>query len=225
MATFAIRDNTGRLLFSVESDTPVASANALYDMDKSIESAFAEATKYCNAVEVMSVEAGFGDNVKAVAIKVKDKLVAFFKKIVEFCQYLITNLSTKNQQIKNLSKNIYEKSKEALKNLNSADEEQLKEYKETMAATSAGRKALMLMIKQEKAAAANPDYVWGKVWTSTDVERNLVYQFALQGAPNRGAIEGILKNMEADMEKFNEANAAKKAADKAAKKAPAGDAQ
>ena len=44
MATFAIRDNTRRLLFSVESDTPVASANALCDMDKSIESAFAVAT-------------------------------------------------------------------------------------------------------------------------------------------------------------------------------------
>ena len=83
---YTLRDPNGNVLLAVESSPVVTEADMTADLDKvakACESAFDEVTKYQDAVAVMSSE-GFGDQVKIVAEKVKNKLIEWFKKIIDF---------------------------------------------------------------------------------------------------------------------------------------------
>ena len=82
-----LKDPSGNVLVSLES-TPVTSTVEsmtadLVTIQKAMESAFDETEKYSNAIAVMSTE-GFGEQAKAVASKVWEKIKEFFKKLIEW---------------------------------------------------------------------------------------------------------------------------------------------
>ena len=82
-----LKDPSGNVLVSLES-TPVtptveSMTTDLVEATKAVESAFDETEKYSNAMAVMSTE-GFGEQAKAVASKVWEKIKEFFKKLIEW---------------------------------------------------------------------------------------------------------------------------------------------
>ena len=84
-----LKDPSGNVLVSLES-TPVAPTvesmtTDLAEATKAIESAFDETEKYSNAMAVMSSE-GFGEQAKAVASKVLEKIKEFFKWLMKWCK-------------------------------------------------------------------------------------------------------------------------------------------
>ena len=83
---YTLNDPNGNTILSVES-TPVATeADIRADLDKAAkacESAFDEVTKYQDAMAVMSSE-GFGEQAKAVASKVWEKIKEFFINLGKF---------------------------------------------------------------------------------------------------------------------------------------------
>ena len=71
---------------SFESTSPVQKSqpvSALADLEKAIESSYADCVKYMDALEVMSSEAGFGEQVGKIATTVKTKVIEFLKKVIE----------------------------------------------------------------------------------------------------------------------------------------------
>ena len=84
MQNFTLRDPQGNIILAAESVTAPVSLEsygvALAEADKAVESAFDETEKYSNAMAVMSSE-GFGEQAKAVAGKVWEKIKEFFAKI------------------------------------------------------------------------------------------------------------------------------------------------
>ena len=118
---------------SFESTSPVQKSqpvSALADLEKAIESSYADCVKYTDALEVMSSEAGFGEQVGKIATTVKTKVIEFLKKVIEFCQYIGTKVvtsivarkSTYATDIKALNDAIHNRAKEDLKIINSQDE-------------------------------------------------------------------------------------------------------
>ena len=87
MQSFTLRDPAGNIILSAESVTAPVSLEsygvALAEADKAVESAFDETEKYSNAMAVMSSE-GFGEQAKAVASKVWEKIKEFFAKIADW---------------------------------------------------------------------------------------------------------------------------------------------
>lgn len=143
---------------SFESTTPVQKvqpASTLVDLEKAIESSYADCVKYMDALEVMSSEAGFGEQVGKIATTVKTKVVEFLKKVMEFCQYIGTKVvasivakkSAYATDIKSLNDAIHNRAKEDLKNINSQDENLQKEAKDNMAAVGKARAFLNDCIK------------------------------------------------------------------------------
>ena len=87
MQNFTLRDPQGNIILAAESVTAPVSLEsygvALAEADKAVESAFDETEKYSNAMAVMSSE-GFGEQAKAVAGKVWEKIKEFFAKIADW---------------------------------------------------------------------------------------------------------------------------------------------
>jgi len=87
MQNFTLRDPQGNIILAAESVTAPVSLEsygvALAEADKAVESAFDETEKYSNAMAVMSSE-GFGEQAKAVASKVLEKIKEFFAKIADW---------------------------------------------------------------------------------------------------------------------------------------------
>ncbi len=97
------KDPSGNVLVSLES-TPVtptveAMTTDLVEATKAVESAFDETEKYSNAMAVMSSE-GFGEQAKAVAAKVIDKIKEFFKWLLEWLKKFKNFISEKVFKIK-----------------------------------------------------------------------------------------------------------------------------
>lgn len=143
---------------SFESTTPVQKvqpASTLVDLEKAIESSYADCVRYMDALEVMSSEAEFGEQVGKIATTVKTKVVEFLKKVMEFCQYIGTKVvasivakkSAYATDIKSLNDAIHNRAKEDLKNINSQDENLQKEAKDNMAAVGKARSFLNDCIK------------------------------------------------------------------------------
>ena len=87
---YTLRDPNGNVLLAVESSPVVTEADMRADLDKAAkacESAFDEVTKYQDAMAVMSTE-GFGEQAKAVASKVWEKIKQFCTKIKEICKFM-----------------------------------------------------------------------------------------------------------------------------------------
>ena len=83
---YTLIDPNGNVLLAVESSPVVTEADIKADLDKAAkacESAFDEVTKYQDAMAVMSSE-GFGEQVKAVANKVWEKIKEAIGKIIEY---------------------------------------------------------------------------------------------------------------------------------------------
>ena len=87
MQNFTLRDPQGNIILAAESVTAPVSLEsygvALAEADKAVESAFDETERYSNAMAVMSSE-GFGEQAKAVASKVWEKIKQFFAKIADW---------------------------------------------------------------------------------------------------------------------------------------------
>ncbi len=87
MQNFTLRDPQGNIILAAESViAPVSLESygvALAEADKAVESAFDETERYSNAMAVMSTE-GFGEQAKAVASKVWEKIKEFFAKIADW---------------------------------------------------------------------------------------------------------------------------------------------
>ena len=143
---------------SFESTTPVQKVqpvSTLANLEKAIESSYADCVKYMDALEVMSSEAGFGEQVGKIAATVKTKVVEFLKKVIEFCQYIGTKVvasivarkSAYATDIKALNDAIHNRAKEDLKNINSQDENLQKEAKDNMSAVGKARTFLNDCIK------------------------------------------------------------------------------
>ena len=100
---YTLRDPNGNVLLSVESTPVVTEADMKADLDKAAkacESAFDEVTKYQDAVAVMSSE-GFGEQAKAVASKVWEKIKEFFKWLKEWCKKIFGFIKTRITKISN----------------------------------------------------------------------------------------------------------------------------
>jgi len=98
-----LRDPNGNVLLAVESSPVVTEADMKADLDKAAkacESAFDEVTKYQDAMAVMSSE-GFGEQAKAVASKVWEKIREFFKWLKEWCKKIFGFIKTRIAKISN----------------------------------------------------------------------------------------------------------------------------
>ncbi len=98
-----LRDPNGNILLAVESSPVVTEADMKADLDKAAkacESAFDEVTKYQDAMAVMSSE-GFGEQVKAVADKVWEKIKEFFKWLKEWCKKIFGFIKTRIAKVSN----------------------------------------------------------------------------------------------------------------------------
>ena len=144
---------------SFESTSPVQKStqpvSVLADLEKAVESSYADCVKYMDALEVMSSEAGFGEQVGKIATTVKTKVIEFLKKVIEFCQYIgtkvITGIVARKSpyatDIKALNDAIHNRAKEDLKNINSQDENLQQEAKNNMASVGKARTFLNDCIK------------------------------------------------------------------------------
>ena len=144
---------------SFESTSPVQKSvqpvSVLADLEKAVESSYADCVKYMDALEVMSSEAGFGEQVGKIATTVKTKVIEFLKKVIEFCQYIGTKVLTSivarkssyATDIKALNDAIHNRAKEDLKNINSQDENLQQEAKNNMASIGKARTFLNDCIK------------------------------------------------------------------------------
>ena len=217
MATqFDIRDANGNLLFSIESTGAAVAEprSTIADLNKAVESAFAECTKYYNAIEVMSIEAGFGDKVGAVAKSLGQKIVAFFKKIIEFCSYVSANVKTKNVMITRFNRAIHETAKKALSTYGSMKEdgELAAESKEMMTAVATARKILNTLIKQDKLSQseAGQKFAWtNDIWGGSQLNSALS-QFGGNGIPDNKMLTALLERMSNEMENFQKTQASEK---------------
>ena len=100
---YILRDPNGNVLLAVESSPVVTEADMEADLDKAAkacESAFDEVTKYQDAMAVMSSE-GFGEQAKAVASKVWEKIKEFFKWLKEWCKKIFEFITNKVVKISN----------------------------------------------------------------------------------------------------------------------------
>ena len=98
---YTLRDPNGNVLLAVESSPVVAEADMKADLDKAAkacESAFDEVTKYQDAMAVMSSE-GFGEQVKAVASKVWEKIKKFLISIGDFIKKVFSEIRLKRLEI------------------------------------------------------------------------------------------------------------------------------
>ncbi len=98
-----LKDPSGNILVSLES-TPVtptveSMTTGLVEATKAVESAFDETEKYSNAMAVMSSE-GFGEQAKAVASKVWEKIKEFFKWLLEWLKKFKNFISEKVFKVK-----------------------------------------------------------------------------------------------------------------------------
>ena len=98
-----LKDPSGNVLVSLES-TPVtptveSMTTDLVEATKAVESAFDETEKYSNAMAVMSSE-GFGEQAKAVAVKVMNKIKEFFKWLLEWLKKFKDFISEKVFKVK-----------------------------------------------------------------------------------------------------------------------------
>ena len=98
-----LKDPSGNVLVSLES-TPVTSTaesmtTDLVTAQKAVESAFDETEKYSNAMAVMSSE-GFGEQAKAVAGKVWEKIKEFFKWLLKWLKQFKDFISEKVFKVK-----------------------------------------------------------------------------------------------------------------------------
>ena len=98
-----LKDPSGNVLVSLES-TPVtptveSMTTDLVEATKAVESAFDETEKYSNAMAVMSSE-GFGEQAKAVAGKVMNKIKEFFKWLLEWLKKFKDFISEKVFKVK-----------------------------------------------------------------------------------------------------------------------------
>ena len=103
---YTLTDPNGNVLLAVESSPVVTEADMRADLDKAAkacESAFDEVTKYQDAMTVMSSE-GFGEQAKAVASKVLEKIKEAIKRLIEWIKRLI-------KYIKDEVKNVFDKIK------------------------------------------------------------------------------------------------------------------
>lgn len=143
---------------SFESTSPVQKSqpvSVLADLEKAVESSYADCVKYMDALEVMSSEAGFGEQVGKIATTVKTKVIEFLNKVIEFCQYIGTKVvagivarkSSYATDIKALNDAIHNRAKEDLKNINSQDENLQQEAKNNMASIGKARTFLNDCIK------------------------------------------------------------------------------
>lgn len=139
----------------VQKSQPVSAIGRLADLEKAVESSYADCVKYMDALEVMSSEAGFGEQVGKIATTVKTKVIEFLKKVIEFCQYIGTKVvagivarkSSYATDIKALNDAIHNRAKEDLKNINSQDENLQQEAKNNMASIGKARTFLNDCIK------------------------------------------------------------------------------
>lgn len=144
---------------SFESTSPVQKSaqpvSVLADLEKAVESSYADCVKYMDALEVMSSEAGFGEQVGKIATTVKTKVIEFLNKVIEFCQYIGTKVvagivarkSSYATDIKALNDAIHNRAKEDLKNINSQDENLQQEAKNNMVSIGKARTFLNDCIK------------------------------------------------------------------------------
>ena len=98
-----LKDPNGNVLVSLES-TPVtptveSMTTDLVEATKAVESAFDETEKYSNAMVVMSSE-GFGEQAKAIAANVMNKIKEFFKRLLEWLKKFKNFISEKVFKIK-----------------------------------------------------------------------------------------------------------------------------
>ena len=107
---YTLRDPNGNVLLAVESSPVVTEADMTADLDKAAkacESAFDEVIKYQDAMAVMSSE-GFGEQAKAVASKVWEKIKEFFKRIInwfkDFYKQIVIRLHGLSEKIKSRKK-------------------------------------------------------------------------------------------------------------------------
>ena len=98
-----LKDPSGNVLVSLESTpvTPTVESMAadLVTAQKAVESAFDETERYSNAMAVMSSE-GFGEQAKAVASKVWEKIKEFFKWLLEWLKKFKDFISEKVFKVK-----------------------------------------------------------------------------------------------------------------------------
>ena len=88
---YTLTDPNGNVLLAVESSPVVTEADMKVDLDKAAkacESAFDEVTKYQDAMAVMSSE-GFGEQAKAVASKVWEKIKEAIDRLIGWIKQLI----------------------------------------------------------------------------------------------------------------------------------------
>ena len=88
---YTLTDPNGNVLLAVESSPVVTEADMEADLDKAAkacESAFDETEKYSNAMAVMSSE-GFGEQAKAVASKVWEKIKEVIDRLIGWIKQLI----------------------------------------------------------------------------------------------------------------------------------------
>ena len=88
---YTLTDPNGNVLLAVESSPVVTEADMKADLDKAAkacESAFDEVTKYQDAMAVMSTE-GFGEQAKAVASKVWEKIKEAIDRLIRWIKQLI----------------------------------------------------------------------------------------------------------------------------------------
>ena len=100
---YTLTDPNGNVLLAVESTPVVTEADMKADLDKAAkacESAFDEVTKYQDAMAVMSSE-GFGEQAKAVAGKVWEKIVELFKRFITFLKKVGDFISTNVMKLAN----------------------------------------------------------------------------------------------------------------------------
>ena len=98
---YTLRDPNGNILLAVESSPVVTEADMNADLDKAAkacESAFDEVTKYQDAMAVMSTE-GFGEQAKAVASKVWEKIKKFLTYIGDFIKKVFSEIRLKRLEI------------------------------------------------------------------------------------------------------------------------------
>ena len=94
---YTLRDPNGNVLLAVESSPVVTEADMKADVEaaaKACESAFDEVTKYQDAMAVMSSE-GFGEQAKAVASKVWEKIKEFFINIGKWIKHVFDIIKQK----------------------------------------------------------------------------------------------------------------------------------
>ena len=98
-----LKDPSGNVLVSLESTsvTPTVESMTtdLVEVTKAVESAFDETEKYLNAVAVISSE-GFGEQAKAIASKVINKIKEFFKWLLEWLKKFKDFISEKVFKVK-----------------------------------------------------------------------------------------------------------------------------